>query len=447
MAGSADPSVPSAVVSDERECGTPCKEDAEDALLEGDRTFTPGTARAALRHRTFRTVYIGAFSSNVGTWMQNVVLGALAYDLTGSGVFVGVIIAAQLGPLLVLSMVGGMLADSVDRKRLLIGLSVAQALLSVGLAAVVTAAEPNKLLLVAVVLAIGVANALYAPTFGSVLPILVPREDLAGAISLNSVQMNASRVVGPVIGSFLFARFGASWVFLFNAVSYAAVIYALSRVTLPAPPATGEQGLHRILEGVRYARADRVVGRCIVIIFVFSLLCLPFITQMPTIADDNLDIAARSTSYGLLYAAFGLGAVVGALSIGTVFAGSDQARLVRRGLVGFAGMLVVFSLLRAPAPAFPAIFVLGAVYFAVITSLSTVLQHDLPDRVRGKVMALWIMGFGGTVPFGGLAGGFIAERFGVTALMLGGAAAALGLAAYADLARAPEVSLSPVTVD
>jgi len=434
-------------VSVDRECGTPCGEDAEDALLEGDRTFTPGTARAALRHRTFRTVYIGAFSSNIGTWMQNVVLGALAYDITGSGVFVGVIIAAQLGPLLVLSMVGGMLADSVDRKHLLIGLSVAQGVLSGVLAVVALADEPNKVVLVAVVLAIGVANALYAPTFGAVLPILVPREDLAGAISLNSVQMNASRVVGPVIGSFLFAEFGASWVFMVNAASYAAVIFALSLVTLPAPAATGEQGLHRILEGVRYARGDRVIGRCIVIIFVFSLLCLPFITQLPTIADDNLGIQAKSTSYGLLYAAFGLGAVVGALSIGTVFAGSDQARLVRRGLVGFAGMLALFSLLRAPGVAYPAIFVLGAVYFAVITSLSTVLQHDLPDRVRGKVMALWIMGFGGTVPFGGLAGGFIAEHFGVTSLMLGGAVAALGLAAYADLAPARETSFSPVTID
>jgi predicted MFS family arabinose efflux permease len=434
-------------VSDDRPCGTPCGEDAEDALLEGDRSFTPGTARAALRHRTFRTVYIGAFSSNIGTWMQNLVLGALAYDLTESGVFVGILTAAQLGPLLLFSPVGGMLADSFDRKRLLIWLSVVQAVLSIVLAVVATDPDPSKVVLVGVVLAIGIANALYAPTFGSVLPILVPREDLAGAISLNSVQMNASRVVGPVIGSFLFSRYGASWVFLVNAASYAAVIYALTRVTLPAPPSTGEQGLHRLLEGVRYARADRVVGRCIVIIFTFSLLCLPFITQMPKVAADNLDIEAKSTAYGLLYASFGLGAVVGALSIGTVFAGSDQARLVRRGLVGFAVMLTVFAVLRSAPAAYPAIFLLGAVYFAVITSLSTVLQFDLADRVRGKVMALWIMGFGGTVPFGGLAGGFIAERFGVTALMLIGAVAALGLAAYADLSRSPDPARSPVTID
>ena len=189
----------------------PCPEDPEDALLEGDRTFTPGTAASALRHRTFRTVYFGAFASNIGTWMQNVVLGALAYELSGgSPLFVGLVMFAQLGPLLVLSMVGGMLADAVDRKKLLIALTVEQALFS-GLLALVALGgdDASKWALFAVTLAIGIGNALYAPTFSAILPILVPREDMAGAISLNSAQMNGSRVIGPAIGAFLYARYGA----------------------------------------------------------------------------------------------------------------------------------------------------------------------------------------------------------------------------------------------
>lgn len=402
-------------------------EEVEDALLEGDRTFSPGTARSAFSHRTFRTVYLGAFASNIGTWMQNVVLGALAYDLTGSGVFVGVVTAAQLGPLLVLSLVGGAMADSYDRKRLLVALSIEQAAFSLLLAAVALDASPNRVALVAVVLAIGVGNALYAPTFSAVVPILVPRRDLAGAISLNSVQMNASRVIGPAIGSVLFASFGASWVFLLNAVSYAAVIATLLRVPLPPPPASGTQGLHRLLEGIAYARQHRAVGQSILVIFVFSFLSLPFITQLPKLADENLGIAAKSEAYGLLYAAFGLGAVAGALSVGTLFAARDKARLTRAGLVVFSGLLAVFALLRSAPLAYPAIFAVGAVYFAVITSLSTVLQQDLDDRVRGKVMALWIMGFGGTVPFGGLAGGWVAESTSVTTMVLLGAAVALVL--------------------
>jgi predicted MFS family arabinose efflux permease len=398
----------------------------------GRRGPVPGTARSAFSHRTFRTIYLGAFASNIGTWMQNVVLGALAYDLTRSAVFVGIMTAAQLGPLLVFSMVGGMLADAFDRKKVLLTLSIQQAIFSVLLALVAVPDQPNKALLVLVVLCIGIGNALYAPVFSAVVPVLVPREDLSGAISLNSVQMNASRIVGPAIGSVIFVRFGASWVFLVNAASFAAIVATILRVPLPEPPSTGAQGLHRLLEGVRVARTDRVVGQCLATIFTFSFLSLPFITQMPEIAAVNLGIEARSGSYGALYACFGLGAVVGALSIGTVFAGSSMARVTRFGLIGFAVMLVTFGSLRSPAPAFAVILLLGGVYFAVITSLSTVLQQDLDDAVRGKVMALWIMGFGGTVPFGGLLGGWFLERTSIMAMIAVGAAVAVALAATMD---------------
>ncbi|HEX2577292.1 MAG TPA: MFS transporter, partial [Aquihabitans sp.] len=196
----------------------------------------------------------------------------------------------------------------------------------------------------------------------------------------------------------------------------------------------------RLLEGVRVARADRVVGQCLVVIATFSFLCLPFVTQLPKIAGDHLDIDTKSSAYGALYACFGLGAVIGALSIGTVFAASSKPRLTRLGLLAFAAMLVVFGSLRAAAPAYVAILVLGSVYFGVITSLSTVLQQGLADAVRGKVMALWIMGFGGVVPFGGLAGGWAMERFGIEPVVVAGALVAVALAAYADLdpdGRAP----------
>ncbi|HWJ64706.1 MAG TPA: MFS transporter [Acidimicrobiales bacterium] len=408
-------------------------EDLEDAYLEGDRTFEPGTARAAFSHRTFRTVYLGAFASNIGTWMQNVVLGALAYSLTKSGVFVGIITAAQLGPLLLFSPVGGMIADAFDRKRSLMILCIQQAVFSLVLALVTLPDDPNKAAMVAVVLIIGIGNALYAPIFSAVVPILVPRRDLSGAISLNSVQMNASRVIGPAIGASIYTATGPSLVFVLNAISFSFVIFSLTRVTLPPPVSTGTQGLHRLLEGVEVARRDRVVGQCLIVIFTFSFLCLPFITQMPTIADTNLDIASKSSAYGILYACFGLGAVIGALSIGTVFAASSKPKLTRLGLVGFAVMLMVFGTLHIAAPAYLAILLLGCVYFAVITSLSTVLQQDLDDAVRGKVMALWIMGFGGTVPFGGLAGGWVIEQLGITPMIGIGALISLGLAWWADL--------------
>ena len=410
------------------------REDSVDALVDGDRAIG-GSALSALRHRTFRTVFVGAFLSNIGTWMQNVVLGALAYDLTGSPSFVGLMLAAQLGPMLLLSMVGGALADMFDRRRLLILVSTEQGLLSLVLALVAAGDDPSRWTLVAIVLGIGIGQALFGPTYAALLPSLVGRRDLAGAISLNSAQMNGSRVVGPAIGAALDHAFGASWVFTVNAMTYLFVIGALLIVELPAPSANddGARGIGRLLAGLRIARRDRVIRRCLVTIATFSLLSLPFVGQLPVVAARNLDINPRSSAYGLLYTCFGLGAMCGALSIGTLFSARSKERLVRAALVAFAGFLTVFSLLRSPGPAYVAVVFVGLSYFALITSLSTVLQHRLDDRTRGRVMALWIMGFGGMVPIGNLVAGPVIQATSVTTVLLGGVVAALLLAWYADL--------------
>ena len=409
-------------------------DDLTDALIDGDRTLTPGTARSAFSHATFRTVYLGAFASNIGTWMQNVVLAALAYTLTKSALFVGIIGFAQLAPLLMFSVVGGMLADAFDRKKLLVILSLQQAAFSLILAVVTLPSSPSRVLMVATVFCIGVGNALYAPIFSAVVPVLVPRPDIGGAISLNSIQMNASRVIGPIIGTTIYALSGhPSPVFVVNAFSFGFVILSLTRITLPPPPAAGGRGLHRLLEGFQVARSDRVVGQTLVVISLFSFFSLPFITQLSKLAADNLGIAPKSSGFGFLYASFGIGAVIGALSIGTIFAQASKPRLTRIGLVVFAAMLLVFGSLHSAALAYLAILLLGCVYFAVITSLSTVLQQDLDDAVRGKVMALWIMGFGGTVPFGGLAGGWAMEHVGIMPVLVVGATVAVLLAWYADM--------------
>jgi MFS family permease len=413
----------------------PVVEDAVDALGQGDRPVRSGSARAALRHATFRRVFLGAFLSNVGSWMQNVVLGALAYDLTRSPTFVGVLLFAQLGPLLLFSLVGGLLADAFDRRRLLVTVSWVQGALSLALAWVARVDDPSQAALVGIVFLIGIGQAIFGPTYSALLPSLVGRADLSGAISLNSAQMNGSRVIGPVVGSALFARFGADVVFTFNAASYLLVIWALLSVRLPdpTPDTSGLRGLRRLGAGFQVARADPIVGRCLVVIVLFSLLSLPFIGQLPTVADVNLGIAARSTQYGILYACFGIGALAGALSIGTVLAGRSLELVVRVGLLAFAGFLAVFALLRTPAPAYVVVLLVGLAYFAVITSLSTVLQERLDDANRGRVMALWIMGFGGTVPVGNLIAGPIIEATSITAVVLAGAAIAAALAWYADL--------------
>ena len=155
------------------------------------------------------------------------------------------------------------------------------------------------------------------------------------------------------------------------------------------------------------------MGRCLVTVFVFSLLALAFIGQMPVVAAHNLGIDPKSANYGLLYACFGTGALLGAISIGTVFARTSKAMIVRVCLVCYAVALTAFALLRSALPAYFVVAVVGAFYFAFITALNTALQTRLSDAVRGRVMALWIMGFGGTVALGNLhhrAGGVLGRH-------------------------------------
>jgi MFS family permease len=419
----------------------------EEAQTEGDVALAPdelrvrpGTARSALQSRDFRRLWVATFSSNVGTWMQNVALGAFAYDLTHSAGFVALTGFAQLGPLLLLATVGGMLADAVDRRRLLVVTNLVQLVFSLALAAVAAAHHPSKAMILLVVLAIGVANALTGPPLASLLPNLVPRVDLPGAIALQSVQMNLSRVVGPAIGGVLLPTIHASGVFVLNAATYLfAVGGALVIAPVPQPRnAGGDQGLRRLLGGFAVARRDPVVRSVLVTIASISFFCLPFIGLMPVIAAQNLHMDVNGFAYGLLYACFGLGAATGAIAVGSVLVGYRRDRVIAAGLALFSVMLLVFGLLRAAAAAYPVVFVVGCFYFATVTTLSTRLQEHLRDEVRGRVMALYMMGFGGTIPLGLLAAGAIANVSSVTAVVVGGAVIAALLAA-----RATRTALHP----
>jgi MFS family permease len=410
-------------------------EDTEDALLEGDRPFAAGTARAAMSYPVFRRVYTGALLSNIGSWMQNVVLGAYGYSITHSATFVSLLSFAQLVPLMLLSIIGGALADRFDRKWLIILVSIEQTLFAIGIAWITRNPNPSEVLLILFVLAMGIGQAVFAPAYSSVMPELVEERDIAGAVSLNSVNMNLSRVVGPAIGSLIYARWGVSWVFVGNAVSYLFIIGALLTVVVPTVLVDPNEpkGFRRLMGGFVAARRDRVVSRCLLTMTAFSLFSLPFVVQMPTLAAVNLHVDTAETTYGLFYASFGTGAVVGALSIGTFLASRPLERVVRVGLGGFAITLAILAVLRHVGPAFPVVFVVGFFYFATVTSLSTVLQQRLDNQVRGRVMALWIMAFGGTVAIGGLLAGPLIEATSVTAVLLAGAVVAALLVPFANL--------------
>ncbi len=417
--------------------GGPELEDVEDALVDGDVPYQRGTAAAALRHRDFRIVYIGTFSSNVGTWMQNVILGEYALKLTNSGFYVGLLYFGQLGPLLFLSMFGGLLADRVDRRRFLVSMQVVQGALSFALAFVAWSSHPSRVLIAVIVFAIGIANALGAPGLSAILPTLVPKEDLTGAVSLTSVQMNLSRVIGPVIGALIYASLKAGPVFAINAVTYVFAVIGLlwakypARVGTPKGVAGPNRPEQRLLSGIRIARADPVIRYVLLTLFSFSFFSVTFVGILPLVAKYNLGIGETDVAYGLLYATFGLGAAAGALTVGSALAQRSKAALLRPGFIAFAISLALFAVVRNVAEAFVVVCVLGYMYFLVITCLSIILQKQLRDDERGRVMALWIMLFGGTVPLGVLVASPFAKSYATEVLLLG-AAWAIVLAAFSS---------------
>jgi MFS family permease len=410
----------------------PTFEESLDATEEGDAPIEVSAARGALRSRDFRVLWIGIIASGVGTWMQNVVLGAYTWDISHSPSFVSFVYFVQLGPTLVLAPLGGLLADALDRRKLILFAQIEQLAAAVLLAVAVIPDRPSRLFICLTVLLGGIGNTFNSPAQSALLPQLVERQHLAGAISLNSAQMNGARVIGPAIGGVLYAVLGAAAVFGINAATYVFAIIAVVMVrSRPQVAVSDGSGLRRILDGVAMARDNLVLRRVLLTMTLFSLFSLPFIGQMPTIAADNLGMEPKSLAYGLLYATFAVGALLGALSIGTFLSRQDLRRVTQFSLGAYAVLLLTFALLRDPAPAFPVVAMFGFAYFAAVTSLSTVLQEEVDDAYRGRIMSLWQLAFAGMVPLGVMAAGPIAEASSIRVVLLYGAVAAVGLCWYA----------------
>ncbi len=388
----------------------------------------------------FRNFFLASFISNCGRWLQFAALGILGWELTESNSYLGALIFAQLAPLGVLSLVGGSLADTADRRKLLLGTQTWQMFWTFVLAAALLGGTINPSLLLLLVFIIGIGQGIYAPAFTSVLPLVAGEENLRAAVSLNSVQLNAARVVGPAIGGVLASRLGFSELFAINAASYVFVIGAIWRFELPPPIARTTRSISdRLFGGFRIVREAPQVGRPIMIMAAYAMFCLPFIGQLPAIAETNLNIDVKSPQYAWFYACFGLGALAGAILVSTVLLSLSRTLIVRTTLIGFAISLAWLSTVRSINVAYIAIFCVALFYFTLPTVLATIWQEHVDSSIRGRVAALWVLAFGGTVPIANLIGGRFVEATSLTALMLVGVVVAVLLALGARLRPGPVV--------
>ncbi|NCZ56517.1 MAG: MFS transporter, partial [Acidimicrobiia bacterium] len=303
----------------------------------------PGSARSALSHEQFRRIFIASFGSNIGSWIQNVVLPIYIYNRTGKASVVALLILAQMGPLLLLAIPAGVIADAVDRRKWLQAMQLVMLTFSVVLAALARVDAPIWAIFLAQ-LGVGIGGALNMPAWSALLPSLVPQHDLPGAMSLNSTLINGSRVIGPILVALLSPLGAEAWhFFAFNALTYLLVVWALSRTQTPHHAPDPTRGWKRFTFAFRVAKERPVVRRLLLSLALYSLISLPYIGLFPAVAELNFGINDSSAVYKWLYATWGLGAMFGALAVGTVLATEDKRTTARRGFLLFAVALTLFA--------------------------------------------------------------------------------------------------------
>lgn len=373
--------------------------------------------------RNYRIFWTGQVLSLVGTAMQSVSLPWLVLLLGGSPLELGIVGAAQYSPALVLAPIGGVIADRVDKRRLLIATQTVAMAEAVALFVLTVSGVVEIWHVVVLGLVIGVATAMEMPARSAFIAELLPRELLPNGIALNSVAFNGSRVIGPAIGGVTIAAFGVGANFGINAVSFGAVLLGLALLRTDAirhlaPPELRPRILASLLEGVRYALRTPPVRWSLMLLLGVAVLAMQFTILIPLFARNVLELGPEG--YGGLFAAYGAGSLAGAFAL----AFTGRRRFGLHALAACAVFLIAEAALSFTRDLVPAYAMTAACGFFSITFINTVnvtLQAHVTDALRGRVMALYVMVLVGSAPIGALFAGGVAQLWGSPAAFLLGA--------------------------
>ena len=397
----------------------------------------------ALRHRNYRLFLVGQVISTVGTWMQTVALPWLALELTHNGLLVGLVLAAQFLPVLVLSPLAGEIADRYRKRTVLLITQSSFVLPPLALFALTATGQSQYWEIILAAVATGTINALDVPCRQAFQVEMVGKQDLLNAIALNSSVFNASAVIGPSIAGVLIALVGVPICFLINSVSYLAAIAALLLMrNLPAQTRhRDEEPLRaRLARGAAYARDEPVVGLLLIVVAVFSLFAMNRTTLMPLFADQVLHVGAHG--FGFLLASMGLGSLIGALTLAFFpqLGANPRRQLWMAGI--WIAALLEFSASRIFAISLVTLFVAGYCQISFIAAANSRIQSLTPDHLRGRVMALYAEALIGVGPLGATQAGALATLFGAPWALAIGAVLAGAVVLAVRLLR-PEVFGQP----
>jgi MFS family permease len=365
-------------------------------------------ALAAFTYRDFRVLWFGAFTSTVGTWMQKVAQSWLVFDLTKSSFYLGLDDFLGQLPILLFTLIGGVIADRHDRRRLLIGSQYIQMATAFTLAALVYFRVVTIWQILALSFATGLAQAFGGPAYQSLIPSLVHKQDLPNAIALNSIQFNLARVFGPLLAGATLAAFGTAMCFGLNGLSFVVVIVALLSLGIKhIPPVDRKPMLQELKGGLSYVRDEPAIMALTVLAFLTTFLGLPLLTFLPVFARDIFhgDVGR----YSQMMAFSGAGAVIGALVVAWL------GRFKRMGLTlllvqaVFGGLIAIFAISRVLWVSSMLLFLAGGALIVVFSMTASLVQLLVPDHLRGRVVSIYMVAFRGGMPLGSLAGGYVAS--------------------------------------
>jgi MFS family permease len=396
------------------------------------RDDLPRLVLAALRFRDYRRFWIGSFTASLGLWIQTVALGWLVYDLTHAASWLGTVSFCGNLPTLLLGLVGGAIADRASRRLLMTGSLVLMATSATLLALLTALGHIAVWHVIAIAMVSGTATALYTPAMHSIVPSLVPAEHLFQAISLNSVQFNLARTLGPALAGALVSPIGPQGCFALNAVGSLWLAVVVARLRLPPHSADAPPPILRALrDGLGYVRRHPVIGPAIFLAAVMSLFGFPYIIMLPAVASGTLGLE-DAAGLGYLMASVGAGAVVGGLTISAVGNRERSGRITVVGAVLFGIVLSCFAIVRTLRTTMGLLLLLGALQTLSISSMMTTIQSAVHDGMRGRVMSMITVLFFGFSTLGGLVAGLLGDRVGVPLVLASGgvvtAAVALVLA-------------------
>jgi len=407
------------------------------SIAQAEPAKAPVRTLSAFQYPNFRLYFIGQTISLSGSWMQIVAQGWLVFNLTQNELWLGLVACAAGLPSLLLSPLAGVVVERLPSRKLLLVTQTIQMILAFALAALAFTNTIAVWHIMLLAFLLGVTNAIDAPARQAIIAELVEREHLPSGIAMNSIIFNLSRVIGPVIAGIMLTQVGPAWCFFFNGLSFVAVIFMLYIMRVNVAPRTVKNfaPLNQLKEGLRFARQHNTIAPLLLLAVAAALFTNNISTLLPAFADTVLH--SPKEAYANVTTAIGVGAVISGLTMGLFgrWLGRGRVVMVMAIVVSITAFLFSFTTTQLPAIIFAGLYGFGIILQFV--TVNTLIQNEVPDAFRGRVLSLYTLSWFGIAPFGALLMGIVASIIGTPATI---AIAAIlgGLMSVAVLVHWPE---------